>query len=327
VHVICSVPQGSVLGPRLFIMYSVDMADKVAEHDINFHGYADDTQLCVHCRPEEIAATTKLERCITDMDNWMSANRLKLNMDKTELLCAETRYNMSMLNDSGPSLHLNNVTVKASQHVRVLRVHLSSDLSLDKHVSSVSATCFYHLRQLRRIRRSLDADSAATLVHAFVTSRVDYCNAILAAAPKTITDRLQRVLNAAARVVSDTKKFDQGLSRLMHQELHWLDIPERVNYKLGVLTHRCLLGKALVYLSNCCIPVSQVTSQRHLRSAARHQLTVPRHSLSTYGRWAFAVAGPTMFNILPDDLRDPAVSTSTFRQSLKTHLFSAYQHV
>ena len=54
------------------------------------------------------------------------------------------------------------------------------------------------------------------------------CNAILAAAPKTTTDRLQRVLNAAVRVVSDTKKFDQGLSRLMHQELHWLDIP--VNY-------------------------------------------------------------------------------------------------
>jgi len=95
-----------------------------------------------------------------------------------------------------------------------------------------------------RIRRSLDADSSSTLVHAFVTLRVDYCNAILAGAPKTTRDRLQRVLNAAARVVSDTKKFDQGLSRLMHQELHWLDIPERVKYKLGMLTHRCLLGKA-----------------------------------------------------------------------------------
>ena len=102
----------------------------------------------------------------------------------------------------------NNVTVNASQHVYVLRVHLSSDMSLGKHVSSVSVTCFYHFRQLRRIRRSFDADSAATLVHAFVTSRVDYCKAILAAAPKTTTDRLQRVLNAAARVVNDTKKFD-----------------------------------------------------------------------------------------------------------------------
>ena len=117
VHVICSVPQGSVLGPRLFIMYSADLANKALEHDIKFHGYADKTQLCVYCRPEEIAATTpKLECCITDMDNWMSANRLKLNVDKTELLWAGTRYNMSMLNDSSPSLQLNNVTVKASQH-------------------------------------------------------------------------------------------------------------------------------------------------------------------------------------------------------------------
>ena len=96
---------------------------------------------------------------------------------------------------------------------------------------------------------------------------------------------------------------------------------------LGVLTNPCLLGKAPVYLSNCCIPASQVATRRHLRFAARHQLTVPRHRLSTCGRQAFAVAGPTMFNTLPDNLRDPAVSTSTFRQSLKTHLFSAYQHV
>ena len=84
----------------------------------------------------------------------------------------------------GSDTELTPSTVNASQHVHVLGVHLSLDLSLDKHVSSVSATCFYHLRQLRLIQRSLDADSAATLVLAFVTSHVDYCNAILDAAPK-----------------------------------------------------------------------------------------------------------------------------------------------
>jgi len=99
-------------------------------------------------------------------------------MDKIELLWARTRYNKLMLNDSSPSLHLNNITVNASQHVRVLGVYLSSDLSLDKHVSSVSATYFYHFHQLRRIRLSLDTDSAVTLVHAFVMPCVNYCNAI-----------------------------------------------------------------------------------------------------------------------------------------------------
>ena len=256
---------------------------------MKFHSYADDTQLYVHCRPEEIAAATAtLERCIMDMDCWMSVNRLKLNMHKTEL---------SMLNYSGPSLQLNNVTVNASQHVCVVRVHLSSDLSPDKHVSSASTTCFYHLRQLRGICVRLTPNACRLL---------DYRNAILAVALKTMR-RLQRVLNAAAR--------------------DWLDISERVNYKLEVLTHRCLLGKAPVYLSNCCIPGSPVASRRHLHSAARHQLTVPRHRLSTYGQRAFEVAGPMMFNALPDDLRDPTVSTATFRRSLKTQLFSAYQHL
>jgi len=141
-------------------------------------------------------------------------------------------------------------------------------------------------------------------------------------------DNNGQATTSVKRCCTSRQRHQEVWSRLMHQEweLHWLDIPERVNYKLGVLTHRCLLGKAPVYLSNCCIPVSQVASRRHLRSAARHQLSVPRHRLSTYGRRAFAVAGPKMFNTLPDDLRDPAVSTSTFRQSLKTHLFSAYHH-
>ena len=68
-------------------------------------------------------------------------------------------------------------------------------------------------------------------MHAFITSRMDYCNTVLTGAPKYVTDRLQRVLNAAARLVSNTKKFDRGLSRLLHTDLHWLDVPERVQFK------------------------------------------------------------------------------------------------
>ena len=90
-------------------------------------------------------------------------------------------------------------------------------------MSVVSSSCFYWL-QLRRTRRSLDQESVATLVHAFVTSRVDYCNTLLAGAPKVTTDKLQRVLNADARVLTGTHKFDRGLSRLLHSELHRLDI-------------------------------------------------------------------------------------------------------
>jgi len=133
-------------------------------------------------------------------------------------------------------------------------------------VSIVSASSFYWLRQLQRSRRSLDTESAATLVKSFVASRIDYCNAVLgllAVAPKATTNKLQRVLNAAARVVSGTHKFDRGLTRLLHTELHWLDVPERVVYKLGVMVFNCLHGQAPQYLMELCQPVAASQVSHH----------------------------------------------------------------
>jgi len=150
-----------------------------------------------------------------------------------------------------------------------------SDLTMDKHVSNVCPAGFYRLRQLRRVRRSLDSESVATLVHAFVTSCIDYCNVLLAGAPKATTDKLQRLLNVAARLVSDTSKFDRGLTQLMHVDLHWLDVPERAKFKLVSMVHNCLHHKASQYLMDCCIPVSDVASRRHLLSARHHLLVVP----------------------------------------------------
>ena len=127
----------------------------------------------------------------------------------------------------------------------------------------------------------LTAESAATLVHAFVTSRVDYCNVVLAGAPKVITNKLQRVMNATARVltVRPTRKFDRGLTQLMHDNLHWLDVPERVKCKVIILTRRCLIGTAPRYLAADCVPVFEMAQRRHLRSAAGHQLVVPSSEL------------------------------------------------
>jgi len=138
-----------------------------------------------------------------------------------------------------PSIQLGADTVPACDHVRLLGVVIiSADLSLGRHVSVVSSASFYWLRQLRRARRSLHDESAAILVHAFVTSRVDYCNLLLSGAPKSVTDKLQRVMNAAARVVSGTKKYDRGWTHLLHSELHWLDVADRVTYKLEVTVYK-----------------------------------------------------------------------------------------
>ena len=125
-----------------------------------------------------------------------------------------------------------------------------------------------------------------------MNSRTDYCNTVLAGAPRTVTEKLQRVLNAAARVVTGTQKFDRGLCQMLHEELHWLDVPDRVIFKLAVTVHRCLNGRAPPYLSDYCVPVADADTRRHLRSTNRQLLAVPRYRLNTYGVGLFRLPAP-----------------------------------
>jgi len=158
---------------------------------------------------------------------------------------------------------------------------------------------------IRRIRRSLDDDSVATLVHAFVASRVDYCGSLLiGAAPKKTTDKLQRVLNSAARIVSNTRKFDRELTHFRRSQLHWLDVVDRVRFRVCVQVFRCLHNMAPEYLSTYCQPVSCISGRCHLRSADHGHLDFPRVKLASYGRRSFAYAGPSNWNSLPAYLKD-----------------------
>ena len=111
---------------------------------------------------------------------------------------------------------------------------------------------------------------------------------------------------------------------ILHEEFHRLDVPDRVIFKLAVIVHRCLNGRAPPYLSDYCVPVAAADTQRHLRSTNRQLLAVPRYRLNTYGRRAFSVAGPTVWNSLPNFIRDPTISSDCFRRLLKTYLFARY---
>jgi len=127
-------------------------------------------------------------------------------------------------------------------------------------------------------------------------------------------------------VVSGTRKFDRGLSRLLHTDLHWLDVmfPSESCIKLGVMAFNCLHGQVPPYLVELCHPVADVATRQHLRSATRLLLVVLRYQLSTYGRRVFSMAGPSVWNSLPESLRDPVIDGNYFSRSLKTFLFAAY---
>ena len=145
------------------------------------------------------------------------------------------------------------------------------------HVSRVAQACFFHLRRLRSIRAQLGRDVTVRLVTALVFSRLDYCNAVLAELPATTLAPLQKVLHAAARLVSDLRPHDHVTSTL--RGLHWLPIEQRVDYKLCLLVHKALVSHAPAYLTDILTAVSDVPSRSAFRDAAHGDYVVPRTRL------------------------------------------------
>ena len=181
------------------------------------------------------------------------------------------------------------------------------------------SNCFAALRQIHSVRRSVTRPVLLSLVTSLVISRLDYGNATLAGLPVYLSNRLQSVLNAAARLVYSARKYDHVTSLL--QELHWLRVPQRIEYKLAVLTFRCLHGQAPSYLTDSLRRTADVESRQHLRSAMTNSLVVPTTRCSTIGDRSFAAAAPRIWNSLPSRVTSSS-SLTTFKRQLKTELFT-----
>ena len=254
-------------------------------------------------------------------------NRLKLNADNTQITWIGNSQQLLKISSEDFVLGSScNYSISSSESVNNLGIILDSNLNFSKHVLNTCKLCFFQLRQLRTIRRSLTAEATALLVHAFVNSRLDYCNSSLYGITDCLLNKLQRVQNAAARLITNKRKFDH-ITPVLRDTLHWLPITQRIDYKLGMLVFKCLNGMGPRYLSEMLIPVSSVTGRRQLRSAFRCDLVVPRTRCSTLGSRAFAVCGPKVWNSLPSDLRHQNKFVYEFGKNLKTHLFKQAYNV
>ena len=159
--------------------------------------------------------------------------------------------------------------------VRDLGVLIDSGLTLSDHVNKVAALCYFHIRQLRIMRRTLTYEVAHSLLRALIHNRIDYCNGILASSPKYLTEKLQSVLRVAARLVLRLPSHSP-ISASMRDQLHWLSVESRVKFKLAHLAYKSVHGLAPEYLSACCVPVSRLPGHSHLRSANQWTMFVPR---------------------------------------------------
>ena len=200
--------------------------------------------------------------------------------------------------------------------MRNLGVYVNGELSMTDHIKKLSQSCFFQLRQLRTIRRSLSKEATRLLLHAFVVSRLDYCNALFTGLPSKSIGNLQVIQNAAARFFGGLRKYDHVTST-MKTELHWLRILERISFKLSTLVYKALRGEGPAYLRELCIPVSDNFHLSSHRSANRGDLFVPRTRTATYGKRAFSAAGPATWNSLPAEIRQSETLT-VFKSKLKT---------
>ena len=189
---------------------------------------------------------------------------------------------------------------------------------MKNHVSKTVASCFCVVRQLRSISRSVTSPVLRSLAVSLVLSRLDYCNAVLAGLPRYLLDRMQSVLNAAARLVCSARKYDPVTPLLC--DLHWLRVPDRIDFKLAVLVYRCIHGMAPPYLAGDLCRVADIPSQQWLRSASTAALVVSVSRCPTIGDWSFQVAVARIWNALPVHVTS-SPSLLTFKRQLKTELF------
>ena len=207
-------------------------------------------------------------------------------------------HSIKKLSGNDPTSSLVTDIINTSADACWLRVTITPDLRLTKHASHIRGKCFFSYL-------NYDVFFAHSMLtrwsHALTRSLQVILTTATACLPtlQKCGNKLQIVLNAAARIFSKTNRYGPRITRILH-DLHWRDVPERIKYKLCLAVFKCVHGMSPSYISKLCISVAQIEGRRQLSSAARGQLVVPRTKIMTYGKRAFTCAGQSPWNSFLD---------------------------
>lgn len=233
------VPQGSCLGLLLFTVYASKLFDVVKDHLPTVHYYADDTHLYVSFSPNdetgEDEAVAVVQRCLGDIKLSMTTDKLLLN-DKTEFAVIGTKQQLA-------KVQLNNLTIgqfeiTPTSSVRNLGVWFNFTLSMNSHINKTCSLAFYCLYNIRKIRKYLSRETSEKLIHPFVSSHIDHCNSLLFGLPAYHVHEIQRVQNAAARLIYNESKYSRITPLLCN--LYWLPVTFRIEFKILLLIYKAI---------------------------------------------------------------------------------------
>ena len=328
-----SVPQGSLVGPWFYLIYALTLQDVLDDSDsgemenqdklgcpITLSGFADDhifkDKFKLKDKHDEIECKMGLEKCAKRVKSWMDSNRLKMNDDKTEYIVFSSSRMLTHIECD--SININGISIPRSECIRYLGAWLDQQLSLRKHIMLKCRTAMMNLQRLKMIRKYLTEETAKVLVLGLVLSHLDYLNAIFVGLPDKDIKAMQRVQNAAAKMVLLKTKYDSSTDAL--KRLHWLPIRYRVEHKMLTLVYKCLHDKAPDYLKNLLTVIGD--SERSMRSNSQYmRLLIPKTTKKTFAARSFSVKGAELWNNLPNSVKISS-SVNDFKAKLKTFLFT-----
>lgn len=255
------------------------------------------------------ASVSSLLECLDDVKAWMAINFLSFNANKTEVMIFGGT-------NGTRSIELGALAQYNKSVITNLGVKIDADLNFDSQIRAVVKTGFFQLRKLAKVKPFVEQRQFETVIHAFITSRLDYCNALFVGVSGSSLARLQMVQNAAARLLTGVRKYEHITPVLA--SLHWLPVRYRINFKILLFVFKSLNGLAPSYISELIL---LHTPTRSLRSADKLLLQVPKTNRKLRGDRAFSVVAPKLWNDLPQPIKK-ATSVTHFKSLLKTYLFS-----